>query len=121
MRVCVLVYDGGMRLRLTHTTGWVCEVDGDVTQCAQLLHALAGDPPAAKSLTRRERVLEVIRELSGPDHTALALEQILAEVMRRFPDTERRYLDQVVRDLANKTDLVTRTDWGTFSLSEKAN
>ena len=37
-----------------------------------------------------------------------------------FPQSDPKNLDQVVRDLANRTDTVQRLQWGCFGLADKA-
>lgn len=65
---------------------------------------------------RRHLVLEILRELADEGQLTPTLDQIKHRFLRRHPHEPVEHLDQVVRDLANKTDLVSRHEWGTFKL-----
>jgi len=65
---------------------------------------------------RRHLVLEILRELAQEGQLTPSLEQIKHRFLQRHPHEPVEHLDQVVRDLANKTDLVSRHEWGTFKL-----
>lgn len=101
--------------------GMPCEVIGDVAECAALIRALAAGPAAAVAApkqikSRRERVLYALRSLHAQRAGPFSLDEIVSTVLETFPDTQGRHLDQVVRDLANKTKWVERSHWGTFQL-----
>ena len=72
----------------------------------------------SRSSRRRERVLEAMGSLWHQGHAILRLDRIRQEVERLFPGEDEVHLDQVVRDLANKTELVERCDRGSFRLTD---
>ncbi len=49
-----------------------------------------------------------------------SLDDIREKHAELYPEENTTNLDQVVRDLANKTDLVERCERGTFRLSDPA-
>ncbi len=113
-----------MKIRLVGAGSWVCELEASVQECADLLRCLdqgisPGLGPASQRHSRREMVLHALQELSQQGKKQATLDEITQRVLLNHPTSERRNLDQVVRDLANKTQLVTRTDWGSFCLSDQ--
>jgi len=68
---------------------------------------------------RRHTVLEAIRALTADGVAAPDLDQIRDRYARLFPEESQRHLDQVVRDLVNKTGHLQRTAEGSFRLSEE--
>ena len=115
------------------------EIDGDPTECAQFVIALESmrkpEPPTKATGTqvkderqkrtyggkpnRRHMILNTLAELHKMGQFQPKLEEICHHFQELFPEQSTENLDQVVRDLANKTDLVNRCDWGTFELSGK--
>ena len=68
---------------------------------------------------RRQMVLDAMGALAEEGRDAPALGEIAARVKALYPMENTQNLDQVVRDLANKTDLVIRGERGMFKLSNK--
>lgn len=69
-------------------------------------------------VNRRDLVLKAFRELRGEENHRPSLSEIKARFQSLFPTESLDNLDQVVRDLANKTDMVERCERGTFRLRE---
>ena len=78
----------------------------------------AGTRPYRGKPNRRKLVLETMRHLKENGNPTPGLEEIKTTFAALYPDEDIRHLDQVVRDLANKTGLVERHQWGTFKLSD---
>jgi len=68
--------------------------------------------------SRRHRVLEVFRALAGAGEQRVSLDLIRTRFAELFPEESQENLDQVVRDLVNKTGKVTRNTDGSFSLRD---
>ena len=66
--------------------------------------------------SRRGRVLQVFRELSEAGVVEPSLREIKSFYLRLFPDDTVHHLDQVVRDLVNKTGRIQRTSRGCYKL-----
>jgi len=58
-----------------------------------------------------------MEELARGGADAVKLGQILALYQQTFPGEDTRHLDQVVRDLANKTDMVESPRRGCYRLA----
>lgn len=67
---------------------------------------------------RRFLILECLRELRERGVAEPTMPQITETFERRYPEVNRDNLEQVVRDLVNKTDKVTRLRWGVFQLTD---
>ena len=65
---------------------------------------------------RRDMILEVFRDLHDEGRETLGLDLIRTRFEDKFPEEDQQHLDQVIRDLANKTGLVTREGRGRFRL-----
>lgn len=115
-----------MRLTLTLYDDVPIAVDGTPEECArfaaallELLHAGASPNPSKPHPTRRQQVLRalaVLRERGNPTPRIADIVQAATEL---FPGANPKNLDQVVRDLANRTDTVRRLEWGRFCLSDE--
>jgi hypothetical protein len=90
---------------------------GDVLLSSPLPHPSRGIA-ASRVTNRRDRVIVAMGTLKESGKTILRLDAIRHQVGELFPGEEDQHLDQVVRDLANKTDLVERCDRGTFRLTD---
>ncbi len=86
----------------------------------------AAKPPAAKGsrrtyggqATRRDKVLEAMAKLRREGAATQTLAQIIQAFAALFPGESTRNLDQVIRDLAQKTDRVRSPRRGTYELAE---
>lgn len=67
---------------------------------------------------RRFLILECLRELRERGVAEPTMPQITETFEKRYPEVNRDNLEQVVRDLVNKTDKVTRLRWGVFQLTD---
>ena len=67
---------------------------------------------------RRFLILESMRFLRQQGQETPTLNEITDTFATLFPDVDRTNLEQVVRDLANKTAKVERMRWGVFRLTE---
>lgn len=67
---------------------------------------------------RRFLILECLRELRERGVAEPTMPQITETFATRYPEVDRDNLEQVVRDLVNKTDKVTRLRWGVFQLTD---
>lgn len=67
---------------------------------------------------RRDRVISAMGALKQTGKIILRLDAIRDKVGAMFPGEDLQHIDQVVRDLVNKTDLVERCDRGTFRLTD---
>jgi hypothetical protein len=67
---------------------------------------------------RRKMVLETIQELRSAGAETPSLGQIKHRFAQLFPEESLENLDQVVRDIANKTSKLERLERGTFKLTE---
>ena len=65
---------------------------------------------------RRHMVLETFRALAAAGNTTPHMEEIRAQYAAKYPEEPLQGLDQVVRDMVNKTNLVERLAAGTFQL-----
>ena len=68
-------------------------------------------------LNRRQMVIRVFEELERRGRERARLEEIKTCFSEMFPEENTQNLTQVVRDLANKTEIIERCEWGTFRLS----
>lgn len=68
---------------------------------------------------RRQMVLDVLGELANRGQQQPSLKTILDCCEKLYPSAEMKNLDQVVRDLANKTDLVESPQRGRYQLKPK--
>ncbi len=95
-----------------------------------LLHEMNGSNDAASvagkrlinkearaKTSKRQRVLKSMEHLARKGILEPGIAQILKIYSETYPGEDRNHIDQVLRDLANKTDLVTRTRWGRFRLN----
>lgn len=71
-------------------------------------------------VNRRDMVLNAFRELRQDGRIMPHLEDIKAKYASLYPDEDLTNLDQVVRDLANKTEKIERCERGSFRLSDIA-
>lgn len=76
--------------------------------------------PSRRLSSRRTRVLKVIHRLHQEDQERVTLKAIVEAYQRMFPSEPVQHLDQVVRDLANKTDLLEHVGRGAFRLVDPA-
>lgn len=67
---------------------------------------------------RRKRVLETIQDLRSAGVETPSLGQIKHRFAQLFPEEGLDNLDQVVRDIANKTSKLERLERGTFKLTD---
>lgn len=67
---------------------------------------------------RRHMVLQVFFNLYKNGKVMIQLGQIEEIFVQLFPGEDTQNLDQVVRDLANKTNLLERCERGTFRLTD---
>ncbi len=65
---------------------------------------------------RRHMVLSALQKLASIGNKTPTLDDIRTCYSELFPMEPVKHLDQVVRDLTNKTDWVERLEWGTFRL-----
>lgn len=65
---------------------------------------------------RRQMVLTVMEHLQEGADDCFRIRDIVSECQKRFPDADTKHLDQVIRDLANKTNLVESPSRGMFRL-----
>lgn len=123
------------------TTGLTATVEDSIENCASLLCALGEPRPMSNQdpnpddglastgpsssedvwvprSNRRKQVLETIQELKQEGVEAPSLGQIKHRFARLFPEESLDNLDQVVRDMANKTSKLERLERGTFKLTE---
>jgi hypothetical protein len=68
--------------------------------------------------SRRGQVLEVMKALWRQGKTECSLVEIQKVFQQQFPQTDQTHLDQVIRDLANKTSELVRVKRGYFSLAQ---
>lgn len=137
-----------MKLTL-HLKNWsAIELQGSPVDCAIFLNALRGElsqpikndtvedapsaaPPKTRETTadrrsrtipgnRRQRVLHVLQEMAQAGEDTVRLNQITDRYGQTFPGEDLRHLDQVVRDLANKTELVESPQRGYYRLTESS-
>ena len=121
-----------MKIRVQDPRFPILEIECEPDECARLLHALgAGTEPVltvsrarpstgnAPRKNRRGMVLATLYKLRDEGRDSPTLDDIRDRFHRLFPDEKMTHLDQVVRDLANKTDHLERLEWGTFKLAEK--
>ncbi len=83
--------------------------------------AIAGSTEADEWVprtNRRKMVLETIQELRSAGSETPSLGQIKHRFAQLFPEESLENLDQVVRDIANKTSKLERLERGTFKLTE---
>jgi len=73
-----------------------------------------------KKPTKRQSVLNTMKVLRNMGVFAPKTAQILEIYKQTYPDMDSSNIDQVLRDLANKTELVQRAEWGSFTLKEEA-
>ena len=135
-----------MKLTLTLKEWSTVELHGSPVDCAIFLNALKGKTlddstmnaiseaesnvvvthgqassatkPPATPTNRRQRVLMVMRDLQGPGGSPIALGQIVDRYQQTYPEEDVRHLDQVVRDLANKTGMVESPKRGCYRLTD---
>ncbi len=69
---------------------------------------------------RRFLILECLRVLRERGVAEPTMPQITETFETRYPEVNRDNLEQVVRDLVNKTDKVTRLRWGVFQLTDES-
>ena len=74
--------------------------------------------PVPKAKKRREKVLDVFFEFYQNGKVMVSLSQLEQNFKENFPEESTQNLDQVVRDLANKTNLIERCERGTFRLTD---
>ena len=67
-------------------------------------------------INRRHMVLEALRSLAAEGQRAPRLDDIRTRFAELYPEEQRRNLDQVVRDLVNKTGHLSRSERGTYHL-----
>lgn len=72
--------------------------------------------PYNGKVNRRHRVLEIFQDFQDLGEEALSIPQITAAFAERFPDEDSSNLDQVVRDMMNKTQQVVRVKRGFYAL-----
>ena len=65
---------------------------------------------------RRHMVLEVFRALAASGKDKPAMEDIRIQYAAQFPEEAVHGLDQVIRDMVNKTNLIERLAQGLFQL-----
>lgn len=68
---------------------------------------------------RRHLVLEVVRSLFSEGVHEPSLDEIRDHFARLYPDESQRNLDQVVRDLVNKTAYLERLENSRFRLTDR--
>lgn len=68
--------------------------------------------------SRRDMIYQAMQHLHQEGCHEADLQTITAKFQELNPDEETKNLDQVVRDMANKTDLLDRADRGTFKLAK---
>ena len=81
---------------------------------------LAGIRPYRGKVNRRHNVLLVMKQLLKMGDESPDLETIRRSYGGQFPLEDQRNIDQVVRDMANKTDLLERHGRGQFRLTKSA-
>ncbi len=136
-----------VRMFVRYPTLQDVEIECEVEECARLLKLLGGSSPepvaqafSRKTVTnttrassdmsigkrqyrgrnRRQMVLNTFRQLRSAGRIMPSLDDIREKYAELYPEENTTNLDQVVRDLANKTDLVERCERGTFRLSDPA-
>ena len=67
---------------------------------------------------RRDIILEIFHLLHEEGLETVSLDQIRQRYQESYPEEDQQHLDQVIRDLANKTDLVAREGRGRFRLAQ---
>ena len=132
-----------------NVAGLDLEIEAEPEECAAILLSLAGAETAGSSLktsrmavapgsnlavgsnprvrgrtyggraNRRQLVLDTLEILALEGNVTPSLDEIKRCFSSHYPNERLRHLDQVVRDLANKTGLVERREWGKFQLVEK--
>jgi len=119
-----------MRLHLDNT--WQCELEGEPEELARLLSALSRgrelpgrEPPSppvrpAKGApgvaTTREAVLATMAYLGERGRLVAPISEIRSTFTHLFPQRSSRLVDQILRDLVNKTGQLTRVGRGNFRL-----
>jgi len=73
---------------------------------------------APKKVSKRQGVLNVMRILRDMGVDAPKTAQILEIYEKTYPGQDSTHMAQVLRDLANKTNLIVRESWGCFKLSD---
>lgn len=68
---------------------------------------------------RRQMVLNAFKRLRQNGVLMPRIQEIVAEVSSQNPGATLKYLDQVIRDLANKTTLVSSPQRGRYCLTEQ--
>jgi hypothetical protein len=91
--------------------GYIANGVKDHTRKKQSRRAVSDERPS-----KRTRILEVLASLRDEGELAPGTPIIISRFKRMFPEENASNLDQVLRDLVNKTDRVRRAKWGCFSL-----
>ncbi len=65
---------------------------------------------------RRDMILEVFEALHEEGQPLVSLADLRNKFQSLYPQEDQNHLDQVIRDLSNKTDLVVREGRGLFRL-----
>ena len=73
--------------------------------------------PYAGRTNRRRLILDTMRSLAEQGNTSPSLAEIKERFLQLFPEHSTDHLDQVVRDLVNKTDQLIRSRRGEFTLA----
>ena len=73
-----------------------------------------------KKQSKRKLILETLQFLHKQGQTDPNIHQISQAFETRYPQEDSSNLDQVLRDLVNKTDLLERTGWGCFKLKKNS-
>jgi hypothetical protein len=73
--------------------------------------------PYKGKANRRHRVLEIFQDFMEKGQSELSIPEITAAFQQRFPEEDSENLDQVVRDMMNKSKQVVRVRRGYYSLS----
>ncbi len=127
-----------MKIQFAFSGRLTATIEDSIENCASLLHELgdrgiqdhqscqrdADESPAPSDdvwvprTNRRKQVLETIQDLKQEGVEAPSLGQIKHRFAKLFPEESLENLDQVVRDMANKTSKLERLERGTFKLTE---
>jgi len=131
-----LIYNGRMlSLELNHSELGIIKIQGGAEETAAFLKILFGsefqtdtiNQPASpahqtsnsihhKRSSKRQCVLDSLQGLHNEGLSEPSIDQITHYFKTHFPEQDASHLDQVLRDLVNKTDLVRRPKWGCFQL-----
>jgi hypothetical protein len=126
-----------MKMKLMLSGSWQCELEGEAEELARLLLALSkpgesflrvddGSTQARAvrpvrvggANTTREAVLATMAYLGERGRAVAHISEIRSAFTHLFPQRSSRLVDQILRDLVNKTGQLNRVGRGYFRLPE---